>query len=271
MLFRSDRAVIAAWRGGGIGPGEGAKGLQQGAVTVVELDGLDLDATTAEVMDQATSAADSFPYTCDGTFPVPTVAGQDRPIEHVVLIVKENKTLDCLFGDMGDEIPDLDVDASEQSYPDEATPNMRALIHQFNISDNFYTNALESDSGHILLTATHLTQYAEWMWMESSYDGTSFTWPIDDPSEPSVGTFFTHVLDSGLSLRTYGEIVGMFAETADGRTPMEYSDLDYPGGPVFNIGVSDVDKANYLAEEIDRKSTRLNSSHSSVSRMPSSA
>lgn len=246
------RIVVSGWRGGGIGPGGGAKGLQRGALSVIDLDGLDLATTTADVEDQATSAADTFPYTCDGTFPVPTVAGQDRPIRHVVLVVKENKTLDCLFGDMGEDLPGLDADPSEQSYPADATPNMRALMRQFNVSDNFYTNALESDSGHLMLTAAHLTQYAEWMWMESSYDGTSFSWPIDDPSEPAVGNFLTHVLENGLTLRSYGEIVGMFLETSDGRTPMEYSDLDYPGGPVFNIGVSDVDKANYLAEEIAR-------------------
>ena len=35
-----------------------------------------------------------FPFECDGFFPIPTTPTQRSPIEHIILIVKENKTFD---------------------------------------------------------------------------------------------------------------------------------------------------------------------------------
>ena len=42
-------------------------------------------------------------------------------------------------------------------------------------------------------------------------------------------------------------------------------------GKVFYVTINRPDKLNALSVEVDRKSTRLNSSHEWISRMPSSA
>lgn len=244
--------VVVEYKGGGIGPGpSGAKGEQKGSLTLVDVAGLDLAAETAEVSALYASPLDRFPFTCDdGLFPVPTSADAVHPIEHVVLVVKENKTLDCLFGDLGAEVPGLDADPAYQEFPAEATPNLRALIKTFGVSDNFYTDALESDSGHLYLTAAHLTHYTEWMWMDTARNGGAVAWPIQDATYPSTGNFFVHVLEHGKTLRVYGEIVGMFGEVSDGTQVIAHSDLSYPGGPAVNYAVLDEDKARYIAAQI---------------------
>ena len=232
--------MVVAWTG---------SGEQSGAVTVIDLDSLDLDLASEDVTDLYRSPLDRYPFACeDGFFPIPTQPDQHSPIEHVVLVVKENKTLDCLFGDMGGL--GLDVDPDFQRWPSELTPNQRALIRQFNLSDNFYVDTRESDSGHIFLTATHLTHWVEWQWVETSRNSASLAWPIADPAMPKVGNFFTHLHDRGKSIRIYGEIVGVSAQAADGTRMAQYTDTDYPGGPAVNYSVTDEEKAQYIVEEV---------------------
>jgi len=237
-LTPDGRLVVAEYRGGGV---------DLGSVTVVDVDALDLEQTTTEVVQLFSSPVEQFPMDCDGFFPVPVRPGDESPIEHVVLIVKENKTFDCLFGDMGDELG-VDADPGYQRWPSELTPNQRALMRAFNVSDNFYVNARESDSGHLFLTSTHMTHYVEWMWVETSRNGGSFTWPMEAASTPHVGNFFTHLLDHGRTIRIHGEIVGMFARASDGTQVMEHSDLEYPGGPFYNYSATDEERGRYLGE-----------------------
>jgi DNA-binding beta-propeller fold protein YncE len=232
--------VVAEYKGGGI---------DLGSVTVVDTGSLDLEQTTAEVSRLFTTPADQFPMDCEGFFPIPQASGLETPIEHVVLVVKENKTFDCLFGDMGDEL-DVDADPEYQRWPSELTPNQRALMREFNVADNFHVNARESDSGHLYLTSGHMTHFVEWMFVETARNGGSLTWPMEAAAYPTVGNFFTHLLDHGKSIQIYGEIVGMFETSADGTQVMEYSDLDYPGGPFYSYGATDEERGAYVGEQI---------------------
>ncbi|MEL6349276.1 MAG: hypothetical protein AAFV53_39610 [Myxococcota bacterium] len=207
LVFAPDgQLVIVEYKGAGMSQ-------YAGSLTVVDVGSLDLDATTAEVSRLYASPTERYPFSCDDFFPIPSKPGQTSPIEHVVLVVKENKTLDCLFGDM--ELEDFDVDPEFLRWPPEATVNQRALIREFNIADNFYVDTVESDSGHLFLTSTHLTHYTEWLWSDSARGNASISWPLADINLPTVGNFFTHLLNEGKTIQIYGEIVGTFAE-ADG-------------------------------------------------------
>ena len=232
--------IVAEYKGGGI---------DLGSVTVVDVGSLDLEQTTAEVSRLYATPAAQFPMDCDGFFPVPREPGQETPIQHVVLVVKENKTFDCLFGDMGDELG-VEADPEYLRWPAELTPNQRALMREFNVSDNFHVNARESDSGHLYLTSAHMTHFVEWMFVETSRNGGSFTWPMEEAAYPTVGNFFTHLLDHGKTIQIYGEIVGMFETAEDGTQVMEFSDLDYPGGPFYSYGATDEARGAYIGEEI---------------------
>ena len=84
-------------------------------------------------------------------------------------------------------------------------------------------------------------------------------WPCTDVSKPG-----TPWLYEGNKFQTKSGKGLLFA--AEWRPPLEKIDADYPLGlcTVREVG-------HYSCRSIDRKSTRLNSSHIPLSRMPSSA
>ena len=62
-----------------------------------------------------------------------------NPIKHVIYVIKENRTYDQVFGDLGVG----DGDASLTMYGEAVTPNQHKLARQFGVLDNFY------DSGEV--------------------------------------------------------------------------------------------------------------------------
>src|SRR6185503_17783682 len=79
------------------------------------------------------------------------------PIEHVVYIIKENRTYDQVFGDL----PQGDGDASLVFFPREVSPNHHALAERFGLYDRFFVNAEVSAQGHMWSTAGYVTDYGE--------------------------------------------------------------------------------------------------------------
>ena len=67
-----------------------------------------------------------------------------KPIEHIIYIIKENRTYDQIFGDMpeGNGAPELAI------FGREVTPNHHALAEQYVLLDNFYQPADQSALGH---------------------------------------------------------------------------------------------------------------------------
>lgn len=243
--------VVSSGRGEGSGPNEGrsAKALLRGTLTVIDLLGLDLDAETRRASENLRRTSELFAPTCEA-FPIPTSPDGVSPIRHVVLIVKENKTFDALLGDL--DRPDVAADPRFAEWGLPFTPNHHALAEEFPFSDNFYVLTPNSDTGHLFLTATHLSEYAERIWLEDNRHDVFPTWPLDDRSGPTNGNFFTHLLERGVDLQIYGEIVGSTQETRDGVRVAEHSDGRFPGGPFVNYSVEDEVKAEYVAGRIAR-------------------
>lgn len=67
---------------------------------------------------------------------VPRRPGDDSPIKHVIYVVKENRTYDQVFGDMGKG----NSDPSLAIFGKDVTPNHHKLADQFVTLDNFYAN-----------------------------------------------------------------------------------------------------------------------------------
>ncbi|MCA9717799.1 MAG: hypothetical protein H6713_38425 [Myxococcales bacterium] len=244
--------VIAEGKGGGVGPndGESAKQRWRGSVTFVDLPGLDLADATDTVTESFSRPVDVFPFECDD-FPIPTRPEQTSPIEHVVLIVKENKTFDCVFGDLDPNELDVDVDPSLLRWGETITPNLHELARRYTISDSFFAEAPNSNSGHLYLTATHLTEFAERVYLEDGDLAIDEGYPILPAALPDVGNFFTHLMDHDVDLRVYGEIVGMLAESKTGKgSVFQHSDAGFPGGTFVNYDIKDEDKALYVAGRI---------------------
>lgn len=244
------RVILTEGKGFGSGPSEGTRPRNQldGSVSVVQLDALDLAAMTELVTARYERPLDVFPFDCTESFPVPIRPDVPSPIEHVILVVKENKTFDCVFGDLTDI--DVDVDPTLVRWGEDITPNQHQLARDFAISDNFYVEVENSDMGHIWLTAGFMTEFAERMWLEKARTGEFQGFQVDDASIPEPGNLFTHLLDHGVDIRIYGEIVGMFARAADGTEPITFSDGNYPGGPFYNMDARDSARAEYVVERI---------------------
>ena len=87
--------------------------------------------------------------------PVPVHAGEPSPIQHIVYVIKENRSYDQYFGGIGKG----NGDPTLQAYGDEVVPNTRELARQFVLLDNFYATGGNSADGHQWVTQASETDY----------------------------------------------------------------------------------------------------------------
>ena len=131
--------------------------------------------------------------------PVPEKTGEPSLFEHVVYIVKENRTYDQMFGDLkqGNGDPNLCL------YGREITPNHHALATEFVLLDNFYCNGVISADGHSWVTEGNVTDH-----LEKAFGGftRSYTFGDDPLTYSSSGFLWDDVLAHGLSFRSWGEM-----------------------------------------------------------------
>ena len=131
--------------------------------------------------------------------PVPARTGEPSVFEHVVYIIKENKTYDQVFGDLsqGNSDPALCVFGRETS------PNHHALAEQFVLLDNYYCNGVCSADGHSWATEGNVTDYLEKSLMHATR---AYSFGDDSLTYSSSGLIWDNVLGHGLSFRNYGEM-----------------------------------------------------------------
>ncbi len=133
--------------------------------------------------------------------PVPERLGEPSVFQHVLYIIKENRTYDQLFGDL----PQGDGDPKLVHFGREVTPNHHALAEQFVLLDNFYCSGVLSADGHQWATQAYATDY-----LEKSFGGFNRSYPYDgtDPmAYASSGFLWDRVIRKGLTFRDYGEFV----------------------------------------------------------------
>jgi YVTN family beta-propeller protein len=193
-------------RGASTQPAKGW-GVKQylGTVTKVEVPAKDrLDGYTAQVMSdarvpQSLAAWERGQEGVKAT-PVPQRVGEPSVFEHVVYVIKENRTYDQVLGDMGkgNGDPRLCV------FGKEITPNHHALAEQFVLLDNYYCNGVLSADGHAWATEGVAVDY-----LEKAFGGFNRSYPFagDDPlAFASSGFIWDNALLHGLSFRNYGEM-----------------------------------------------------------------
>jgi YVTN family beta-propeller protein len=133
---------------------------------------------------------------------VPIRAGEPTTIDHVVFIIKENRTYDQVFGD----IHEGNGDASLVMFGEQVTPNEHRLARQFVLLDNFYATGGNSADGHQWLTQANETAYALWQ----GYEGRSYPFDGSDPLAPAqTGFLWDLALARHKTVRVYGEYAGI--------------------------------------------------------------
>lgn len=138
-----------------------------------------------------------------GNNPIPMNTGANSPIKHVIYIIKENRTYDQVFGDLGKG----NGDPSLTAFGEQVTPNLHKLAKQFAIFDNFYADAEISAQGHNWATAAKANDYTEKSWM-ANYSGRNrgYDFEGDNPAAYSkAGFLWNNAQRSGVSYRDYGE------------------------------------------------------------------
>jgi DNA-binding beta-propeller fold protein YncE len=134
------------------------------------------------------------------------------PFEHVIYIIKENRTYDQVLGDL----TQADGDPSLVFFPRPMSPNHHALAERFGIFDRFFVNAEVSPDGHNWSTAAFATDYSEktipsnYSSRGRSYDYEGFNRGVlaeDDVAEPSSGYLWNLADRAGITYRNYGEYV----------------------------------------------------------------
>ncbi|MFT3767046.1 MAG: bifunctional YncE family protein/alkaline phosphatase family protein [Minicystis sp.] len=179
--------------------------------------------------------ANDFPVPADNT------SGPSKQIKRVILVVRENKTYDAVFGDrpdLGNGDPNL-IMAGDKDVQAKIWQNARLIAEQFTNFDNFYTDAEQSIQGHTWTVYGRTTDYMErtWLsiWGRATRSVATPTTPVDTPAEGGVYQWLT---DNMVSMENMGEIVG--------GSPL---DTQYPG-LVYAQSLPDTNKSCYIGGRI---------------------
>lgn len=154
-----------------------------------------------------------------------TAAVDYPPIEHVIYIIKENRTYDQVFGDE----TQADGDSSLVFFGRFVSPNHHALAERFGLYDRFFVNAEVSADGHQWSTAAYATDYTEKTTPDNysdrgrdyDYDGTNrkeVPADGDDVAAPAAGYLWDLAANKGLTLRNYGEFAVENGRSAEDAT-----------------------------------------------------
>ena len=119
-------------------------------------------------------------------------------IQHVFLIVKENRTYDQVLGD----IAKANGDPKLVMYGRDITPNHHALAEKFVVLDNFHTGGAISFDGHQWLMQGFVSDYVERAFAASPR---GYAYNMADALVVAPTGFFWQAAAKPLSVRIYGE------------------------------------------------------------------
>jgi len=124
------------------------------------------------------------------------------PIQHVIYIVKENRSYDQVLGDMKEG----NGDPSLVLFGENVTPNEHKIARQFVMLDNFYVNGDVSADGHSWSTAAIGTDYIQKMWPNSYANRRNYyDYEEQEPTAiPPAGFLWSSAAGAGISMRNYG-------------------------------------------------------------------
>lgn len=197
--------------------------------------------------------------------PVPARHGEPSVFEHVIYIIKENRTYDQVFGDLkeGNGEPKLVM------FGEKVTPNLHALARQFTLFDNFYCSGVLSADGHSWCNEAYCTDY-----LERSFGGFTRSYPYEG-SDPLAfapcGFLWDNALLHKKTFRNYGEFCRTTYTPAKATWSDTYADFmngtnnvkitvtpnmatldkfSHPNYPGFPLRTPDVYRAKLFLEDL---------------------
>lgn len=188
--------------------------------------------------------------------------GHPSPIQHVIYMVKENRTYDQVLGDLNKG----NGDKSLNLFDERITPNLHELAREFILYDNFYENADVSAEGHNWLSAAIAPDYTVKLW-PNDYAGRrakEYDFQGGEPANtPPAGYVWDNAIQAGVSVRNYGEWAeNLPSNQVRGERQIEkvwdpalqpYTDMNYRS---FDLAYADVDRAREFIREWKEFETR---------------
>lgn len=219
--------------------------LQTGTLSVI-------DPLAEEALDQYSRTVASLSPYRDADLDAPNITqdsviwthpGRPSPIEHVIYIIKENRTYDQVLGKLGKGNGDPSLTLFDES----AAPNHYKLAREFVLFDNFYVNADVSADGHNWSTAAIAPDYTQKLWPSAyahrlKYYGFEGGEPANTPP---AGYLWSNALSAGLSVRNYGEFV--YENRVSDPALAKVTNLRYRG---FDTAYPDVDRARVFIDDL---------------------
>jgi YVTN family beta-propeller protein len=136
--------------------------------------------------------------------PVPERVGEPSVFQHVIYIIKENRSYDQVFGDVAAG----DGDASLCVFGGRVTPNEHQLVRQFVLLDNTYCCSILSADGHQWADSALATDYDEREfagWPRSYPAGGSGVEGKDALAYSPAGFIWNDALAHGRTVADFGE------------------------------------------------------------------
>ncbi|MBV8069753.1 MAG: beta-propeller fold lactonase family protein [Acidobacteriaceae bacterium] len=176
------------------------------------------------------------------------------PIQHVIYVIRENRTYDQVLGDMEKG----NGDKSLNLFGEKVTPNAHQLAREFVLYDNFYENADVSADGHNWANAAIAPDYTVKLWPnEYGHRSKVYDFEGGEPANtPPAGYLWDNALQAGITIRDYGEWITSVPlnEVQNGRQVKEvmddslkpYVDMNFRG---FDLNYRDVDRAKEFIRE----------------------
>jgi DNA-binding beta-propeller fold protein YncE len=201
--------------------------------------------------------------------------GSPSAIQHVIYVIKENRTYDQVFGKIGKGNGDPSLTLFDES----AAPNHYKLAREFVLFDNFYVNADVSADGHNWAMAGIAPDYTQRLWPNNyGHRSPHYSFEGDEPANsPPAGYIWTNAIAAGLSVRNYGEFVENKKQAGadgiqidhvgdpslQGITNMRYRsfDLDYPDVERAKVFLEDVKQFESTGEMPRLMIVRLGNDH----------
>ncbi len=156
--------------------------------------------------------------------PVPERVGEPSVFQHVIYIIKENRTYDQVLGDVreGNGNSDLCV------FGERVTPNEHKLVREFALLDNTYCCGVLSADGHQWSDTAIATDYVEreFAGFPRSYPSGGGGDDKDALAYSPAGFIWNDALARGKSVVDFGEFTGPSNRWADASHKKKFTFLD---------------------------------------------
>ena len=170
--------------------------------------------------------------------PVPERAGEPGVFQHVIYIIKENRTYDQVLGDLTEG----NGNAGLCTFGERVTPNQHKISRQFVLLDNTYCCSILSADGHQWTDGAFATDYVEREfagWPRSYPSGGDGEACRDAMAYSPAGFIWNDALEHGRTVADFGEFTTALTKWKDPANKTKISFMDALHDFTSNAGTID--------------------------------